>query len=53
MSRTNLVAKLQKMGETTSRRCVTTMGENVRVEQSSGNVFKDLGFSDAKVEESC
>ena len=26
------------------------MSENVKVEQSSGNVFKDVGFSDAEAE---
>ena len=26
------------------------MGEDVKVEQSSGHVFKDLGFSDAEAE---
>ena len=26
------------------------MSEDVKVEQSSGNVFKDLGFSDAEAE---
>ena len=28
------------------------MSEDVKVEQSSGNVFKDLGFSDAEAERS-
>ena len=29
------------------------MSEDVKVKQNSGNVFKDLGFSDAEVEEPC
>lgn len=27
------------------------MSENVKIEQSSGNVFKDVGFSDAEAEQ--
>ena len=29
------------------------MSEDVKVEQSSGNVFKDVGFADAETEEPC